>query len=92
MKFTGVGLAFVFTGWGLPIAGTPLQYSPDYSYVYRYATQITFNEPGTDAGKSQAHRDVGVKVTATVTLSPVWYSANNMLVKLQVINQLFTTN
>ncbi len=76
---------FSFTGWGLPITGTPLQYAPDQTYHYYYQTSVAFNEPLVDPGRSRAYRDVGFKLTASVQLQPVWYTSNNMLVKLQVI-------
>ncbi len=71
------------TGGGFPIAGLPLEYSPSRIYIYKYNTEVAFNEPEVQK-TTQAKKDVGFKLSSDVLLTPVWNRNNKMLVKLQV--------
>lgn len=73
-------------GYSHPLSGFPLHYNPGVSYRYTYNTVTSLNDPGLVGKVSEAKRDVGIRISTTVDITPVWKSENTLIVKLSILN------
>ena len=65
------------------MAGFAARYPTGRTYKYQYVTETLINEPDSKH-QSQAQKDVGLKFTGVVELTPVWNDKQQMIVQLSV--------